>query len=74
MDFYIALTPKGWKRFAFLKDAKESVLESSRANRNFRYPVCVGMRDKRMVCYALGGELYRADGYLYERSGDDDIV
>jgi len=27
-----------------------------------------------MVCYALGGELYRADGYLYERSGDDDIV
>ena len=74
MDFYIALTPKGWKRFALLKDAKESVLESSRANRNVRYPVCVGMRDKRMVCYALGGELYRADGYLYERSGDNDIV
>ena len=74
MDFYIALTSKGWKRFALLKDAKESVLESSRANRNVRYPVCVGMRDKRMVCYALGGELYRADGYLYERSGDDDIV
>ena len=69
MDFYIALTLKGWKRFALLKDAKESVLES-----NFRYPVCVGMRDKRMACYALGGELYRADGYLYERSGDDDIV
>lgn len=74
MGYYVANTLNGWKRFIQLRDAKKAVLESSRKCKDTRYYVCDGSRIGPVVCYALGGELYKADGYLYERSDSDDTI
>ena len=74
MDYYVANTLNGWRRFIQLSDAKKAVLECSTKNKGSRYYVCSGSRIGPVVCYALDGELYKADGYLYERSDSDDTI
>ena len=68
VGFYKVMTLcNSWDKHPSLGEAKEVALLRSLIQRGKRFIVAIdSFRGKMMVCYALNGVLYDAEGYLYE--------
>ena len=76
MGFYKVMTLcNSWDKHPSLGEAKEAALLRSFIQRDKRFIVAIdSFGGKMMVCYALNGALYDAEGYLYERKEEDETV
>ena len=76
MGFYKVMTLcNSWDKHPSLGEAKEVALLRSLIQQGKRFIVAIdSFGGKMMVCYALNGVLYDAEGYLYERKEENDTV
>lgn len=74
VGFYKVMTLcNSWDKHPSLGEAKEVALSRSFIQRDKRFIVAIdSFGGKMMVCYALNGVLYDAEGYLYERKEEND--